>query len=185
LRTLKHLSIPLSLFLFLIIINLQVVRATSETFPLSPMQTLTRNVELQKNDRLVGSFTITNLQTWTNGFGDVQSYSVSVTIFDPTGQVVLSYTNTKGDSFDYTAFYAGVYTIQFSVGFEYLPPSGIEKPQATLNYNVVQSQPSLLGNLPSWLIPLIIAIILSGVIAIVAYYMKARETKNKRIRNTS
>ena len=177
--------IYLSVFLFLVIINLQVVWATSETFPLPPLSSITRNVELQKNDRLVGSFTITNLQTWQNGWGDTQSYLVSVTILDPKGQVVLSYTRTKGDSFDYTAFYSGVYTIQFSVGIEYLPPSGIENPRATLNYNIItssqstqppsQSSSSLSGNLPIWIILTIIVGIVIFAITIIAYL----ETRSK------
>jgi hypothetical protein len=137
----KKQCILLSLFLFLLVINIPFVIATSETISLTPdlWQSITRNVELQMNDRLVGSFTVSNLQIWQNGFGDNQTHSVSVTVLDPKGQVVLSYASTAGDSFDYTAFYSGVYTIQFTCGFEYSPPSGIENPEITLNYNVVSA----------------------------------------------
>jgi|WetSurMetagenome_2_1015567.scaffolds.fasta_scaffold46394_3 hypothetical protein len=136
LRKAIALLIPMVLIL---IISLQTVFAGSETFPLSPMQTITRNVALQANDRLVGSFSVGNLWTWQNGWGDNQTYAVSVTVLDPKGQTVLSYTKTTGDSFDYTVFYSGVYTIQFGCGFEYLPPSGIPNPDVTLNYQVVSA----------------------------------------------
>lgn len=177
----RTLLISLSVLLLLVTIN-QVVYATSETFPLSPATPIIRNVELQKNDRFVGSFTIKNLQTWKNAWGETQSLLVSVTITDPKGQVVLSYTKTKGDSFDYTAFYSGVYTIRFSVGIGYMPPSGIEYPQATLNYNVVkpsQSAPSTSGNLPNWLFPILIGGIISIVIVIITYYAMSKRGQEK------
>jgi hypothetical protein len=141
----KKQCILLSLFLFLLVINIPFVIATSETISLTPdlWQSITRNVELQMNDRLVGSFTVSNLQIWQNGLGQNQTLSVSVKVLDPNGQIVLSYSNTKGDSFDYTAFYSGVYTIEIGCGYEYFPPSGIPNPQITLNYSVVSSTASL------------------------------------------
>lgn len=144
--------IPLTALLFLVIINFQlgpqVVHAiTSETFPLALYTPIIRNVELQKNDRLVGDFTITNIPWWTNAFVGVEGYSCSVTIFDPNNNVILKYTNTIGhssysESFNHTAFYSGVYKIEFDVGSEYYPPSGVGNPMATLNYNVVASSSS-------------------------------------------
>lgn len=152
--------IPLVAMLLLVMVNFQLAAqvvdaTTSETFPLALYTPIIRNVELQKNDHLVGDFTITNIPTWTNIMGQVQGYSCSVTIFDPNGQVVLRYTNTKGASFDYTAFYSGIYKIQFDVGSEYYPPSGVGNPMATLNYSVLASssfEPSFFGNLPLWLV---------------------------------
>jgi len=170
--------IGLSVLLLLVTIN-QVVYATSETFPLSPATPIIRNVELEKNDRLVGSFTIKNLQTWKNAWGDTVSLIVSVTITDPKGQAIFSFTKTNGDSFDYTAFYSGVYKFRFSLGIGYYPPEGIEYPQATLNYNVInpsQSEPSTSGNLPDSMFPILIGGIVSVVIAIalVAYYAMSK-----------
>jgi len=169
----------MSVLLLFVTLN-QVVYAASETFPLSPMASIVRNVELQKDDRLVGSFTINKLQTWKNAWGDTQSYVVSVTVKDPKGQVVLSYTKTNGDSFDYTAFYSGVYTIRFYCGISYNPPSGIENPEAVLNYDVIsssQSDTSLFGNLQTWqMIPIFAGIVIS-VIIIVAYFV-LRTKKN-------
>jgi hypothetical protein len=103
------------------------------------MQTIVRNVELQANEQLEGSFSVSNLQSWQDVLGDTRSYSVPVTILDPEGQVIESYTQTTGNSFDYTAFYSGVYTMQFTCGSEYLAPSGIPNPEVTLNYNVVSA----------------------------------------------
>jgi len=156
---------------------------TSETFPLSTFTMIIRNVELQKNDRLAGSFTITNLQTWKNGWGETQSYSVTVTILDPKSQVVLQYTKTKGDSFDYTAFYSGVYTIRFSVGFEYLPPSGIGNPQATLTYNVItpeQQNISAFTNFPIWMIPILAGAIISIIVLITYYVARANSHRPQK-----
>jgi hypothetical protein len=172
------------MFLFLVIINLQIVYANSESFQLPPFNPITRNVEVHENERLVGSFSVSNLQTWQNGWGDTQSYSVSVTIFDPKGQTVLSYTNTKGDSFDYTAFYSGVYTIRFSSGFEYIPPSGIQNPQININYNVIsnsQTEPtqSPTGDTPNQSILLPIVILFSVIVSviIILVYSLAKNSK--------
>ena len=173
----RILVISMSVLLLFVTIN-QVVYAASETIPLSPGTSIVRNVELQKDERLVGSFTIKNLQTWKNGLGDTVSYVVSVTVSDPKGQMVLSYTKTNGDSFDYTAFYSGVYTFRFICGIEYFPPSGIENPQATLNYNIVtpsQSDASIFDNLSTLqMIPIFAGIIIS-VIILVTYFVLNRK----------
>jgi hypothetical protein len=165
------------LFILGTLLIVQVVNATiSETFPLSQAYgtPIIRNVELQKNDRLVGSFTITNIPWWSNSFVGVEGYACSVTILDPNNNVILEYTNKIGDSsysesFNYTAFYSGVYTIEFGVGSAYYPPSGLGNPIATLNYNVVASSSSGLsffGNLPLWLILTItVCIVAIGIVA--------------------
>jgi len=171
-KTSKSLLVSLLVLLLPVTIN-QVVYATSETFPLSPVTPILRNVELQKNERLVGSFTITNLQTWENGGGDTQSYLVSVTILDPKGQVIWYNIYNESDFFVFTAVYSGVYTIRFLVYAHERPPSGIENPQATLNYNVVtpsQSDNSTSGNLPNWIIPTLLVGIISIVVALTTYY---------------
>ena len=168
------------LILFLSVTINQVVYATSETFPLSPGTPTIRNVELQKNERLVGSFTITNLQTWENGAGDTQSYLVSVNILDPKGQVIWYNIYNESDFFVFTALYSGVYTIRFSVYAHEHPPSGIENPQATLNYNVVtpsQSDNSTSGNPPNWMVPTLIVGIISIVVALTTYYAMNKRGK--------
>jgi hypothetical protein len=89
------------LFILGTLLIVQVVNATiSETFPLSQAYgtPIIRNVELQKNDRLVGSFTITNIPWWSNSFVGVEGYACSVTILDPNNNVILEYTNKIGDS---------------------------------------------------------------------------------------
>ena len=181
-KTSRSLLIALSVLLLLVSVN-QVVYAHSETFPIPPstqvdpfglgIGAIERTVELKKNDRLVGSFTISNLQTWENFWGDTLSYSVYVTIYDPEGEMILSYSKTKGGSFDHTAIYSGVYTIRFLVPLpNYMPPSGIEIPQATLNYNIItpeQTGASTFTNLPIWMIPILAGAIIS-VIILVTYY---------------
>ena len=161
----------------------QFVFAASETFPLSPMTSIVRNVDLQQNDRFWGSFAVKNVQTWKNAFGETQSYDVSVTVKDPKGQVVLSYTKTNGNSFDYTAFYSGVYTNHFYCGLSIAPPSGIENPEVDLNYNVVSSsQPStlreadlLIHNLLYWqMIPILAGTVISVIIALTYFVMKKK-----------
>ena len=180
----KHLLLSISMIsLFIGASFIGVYAEASETFPLSILTTITRNVELQKNDQLTGSFTITNLQTWKNGWGETQSYSVTVTILDPKGQVVLQYAKTKGDSFDYTAFYSGVYTIQFLVGFEYLPPSGIKNPQATLNYDVStpeQQNISTFTNFPIWMIPILAGAIVSIIVLVTCYVARANSHRSQK-----
>ncbi len=180
--TMKHLLISISIILLFIGVSFITVYAeSSETFPLSPLTSIVRNVELQKDDRLVGSFTINNLQTWENIWG-TQSYEVSVTVKDPKGQVVLSYTKTKGDSFDYTAFYSGVYAIHFYCGFSYNPPSGIENPQATLSYNVItpsDSGTSIFANFSIWqMIPIVAGAIISVIIIVTYYAVKSKSNKH-------
>ena len=171
----RILVVSMSVLLLFVTIN-QVVYGASETIPLSPGTSIVRNVELQKDERLVGSFTINNLQTWKNGWGDTVSYIVSVTVTDPKGQMVLSYTKNNGDSFNYTAFYSGVYTFRFICGIEYFPPYGIENPQVTLNYNIVtpsqpQSGTSIFDNLSTLqMIPIFAGIIIS-VIILVTYFV--------------
>jgi len=169
----------MSVLLLFVTLN-QVVYAASETFPLSPGTSIVRNVKLQKNDRLVGSFTIANLQTWKNLWGQTQSYEVSVTVKDPNGQVVLSYTKTSGDSFTYTAFYSGVYTIRFYVDRITLsPPSEIKNPEVTLNYNVVTPsllETSIFGILPTWqMIPILAGIVISVIIIVAYFILKSKE----------
>jgi hypothetical protein len=171
-KTSKSLLVSL-LILFLPVTINQVVYATSEAFPLSPGTPTIRNVELQKNERLVGSFTITNLQTWENGAGDTQSYLVSVNILNPKGQVIWYNIYRESDFFVFTASYSGIYTISFLVYAYASPPSGLENPQATLNYNVVipsQSDNSPSGNLPNWIIPTLLVGIISIVVALTTYY---------------
>ena len=180
-KTVKHLLISLSIILLFIGASFITVYAeSSETFSLSPLTSIVRNVELQKDDRLVGSFTINNLQTWENMWG-TQSYEVSVTVTDPKGQVVLSYTKTKGDSFDYTAFYSGVYTIRFYCGISYNPPSGIENPQATLSYNVItpsNSDTSIFANFSILqTIPIVAGAIISVIIVVTYYAVKSKKNK--------
>ena len=179
----KHLLMSISIILLFIGASFITVYAeSSETFPLSPLTSIVRNVELQEDDRLVGSFTINNLQTWKNAWGETQSYEVSVTVKDPKGQVVLSYTKTEGDSFDYTAFYSGVYTIQFYCGISYYPPSGIENPQATLSYNIItpsDSDTSIFANFSIWqMIPIVAGAIISVIIIVTYYAVKSNRNKH-------
>jgi len=177
----KRLLISVSLICLVIGASFITVYANySETFPLSPMTSIVRNVELQKDDRLVGSFTINNLQTWKDFWGDTVSYTISVEVKDPKGQVVLSYTKTKGDSFDYTAFYSGVYTFRFGCGISKLPPSGIENPEATLNYNVIspsQAETSTFFNLSNWENQLFVGIVIVGIIVITCLFLYNKKNK--------
>lgn len=157
----------------------QVVHATtSETFQLALYTPIIRNVELQKNDRLVGEFTITNIPKWTNVWGQ-QEYSCSVIIIDPIGQIFLMYTRTKGDSFNFTASYSGVYRIEFHVGSDFLPPSGLGNPVATINYDIVSPSSPLLGIDPFLFIAIIVVatlILIGAALAIVFSRKKSRQT---------
>ena len=108
----------------------------SETFPLSLNTPIRRMVELHKGNQLMGNFAITNIPIWNNEFWGQQTYSTRVTIVDPQNNVVLEYDSKHQASFSYTAFYSGVYTIEFSIGSEFFPPSGLENPSATLSYTV-------------------------------------------------
>lgn len=164
----------------------QVAYAVSETVPLTPGPTIVRNVELEKGDRLEGSFFVKDLFSWKQGWtGDIISYSVSVKLTDPKGQTVLSYTDVdaNGDSFDYTAFYSGVYTFKFGCMSEYLVPEGIENPEVVLNYDVISpSQPTSTTGQQSekseldtqfimQMIPIFAGIAICTIIAITAVYL--------------
>jgi hypothetical protein len=154
----------------------QVVHATSETFPLTLYTPIVRNVELQKNDRLVGEFTITNIPKWTNVWGQ-QEYSCLVMIIDPIGQILLMYTRTKSDSFNFTASSSGVYRIQFQVESDFLPPSGLGNPLASINYDVVSpSSPSLRID-PIFLAAIIVAATLIPIGSALAIVFSRRKSR--------
>jgi hypothetical protein len=166
--------------------NIAAVRAdedswTFETFDLHPGPKPTiRNVELQMGDRLVGYYTITNLQTWENEEGENQSYSVSVYILTPRGYVGWRNIFHEGDFFVGTAGQSGVYKIQFSVYAKTPPPSGIENPQATLNYTVITRSPSDYppsDNPPNWMVPTLILGVISIGVALTTYYAVNKREK--------
>jgi len=140
----------------------------SETFQLFESNSVGRTVNLNKGDQLVGDYEILNCPV-----------SYGVIIYDPNHEAVLAYDNKDQASFSTTAFYTGQYTIQFNTAMnQYYNPNGFPFVQATLNYQVVsasQSEPSLTGNLPDWLLPLLIAIIIFGIIGIVVYWAKTRK----------
>ncbi len=114
----------------------------SETFSLPPLNQLHRDVDLQRNDHLAGSFSVNNLQHFQMDDVD-QTYSVEAEILSPQGNVLASYPITKGDSFDYTANFSGVYKIIFDAHVNYTPdwllPYGVENPKITLNYTIVSA----------------------------------------------
>jgi hypothetical protein len=134
-------QIGVGLVFLVLLVNVPSAFATSESFGVAPSTFLTnpivRNIEMQKGEHLQGSFTVGNLQSWENILGQELAYSVSVILTDPKGQTILNYANTKGASFNYTAFYSGIYTMKFSCSSDYVVPSSVPNPEITINYDVV------------------------------------------------
>ena len=151
----------------------------SETFQLFDYNSISKIVNLNKDDQLVGDFSISNCPV-----------DFSVVIKDPQDQVVLTYSNEHQESFSFTAFYTGQYSIRFNTGNSNNGlPNGFPYVQATLNYQVVKpyvptqapSDESLIERLnslglPIWLIlGLIVGII--SIIALVVYTIRNPDRK--------
>jgi hypothetical protein len=127
--------------------SFQTAKGFSKTFQLVPeaYQGISQ-IELQVGDRLVGSFTITNLGPYEDPlFGkSVAYYLINVYLENPDGQTILNYTNypnggaTFSYSFNFTALDWGVYNIWVYCGgnLGFIKP---QTPEMTLDYNILKA----------------------------------------------
>lgn len=140
----KRLSVVLLLFLLAVTTSLQGVFGVSETLQLIPEAYIVKGLELQKNDRLEGSFNISTLYSYKSLLdGKNYTYWVVVDFQDPESHTVLKYPKLEDNlqySFNLTADSSGLYTIRFFCSFNYFPPKAIV-PQLTIEYTVLEATP--------------------------------------------
>ena len=127
------------------------------TFTLAPGKYIQFSIELQKNDRFEGNFTVSNLLpykpivTMPWGNNSIHSYSIDVTMImsNPyfnkpyTPQKILDFSGAKGNFlyfFNWTADRSSSYLIIFYCSTEYFPQDA-KIPQITFNYNVRENNP--------------------------------------------
>ena len=110
---------------------------TSDNFSLVPGSTVLMRVQLERNDRVEGSFSVSNFHyypnVWNNGVP--VTYSVSIKISDPEYQDLYHFYPAKVGSFNFTAEYSGVYTIPCHCSLIWLVENPIT-PILTINYMV-------------------------------------------------
>jgi hypothetical protein len=153
----KSFALVLVALFLLSLVNLpSVVLADSEltsgTFALAPGCYIQFSIELQKNDRFEGNFTVSDLLSykpvvtfpWVDN--DIHTYSVDVTMImsNPefnkpyTPQKILDFNEVEGNSlyfFNWTAIRSAHYLVIFYCSEEYFPQDA-RIPQMTFNYNV-------------------------------------------------
>jgi hypothetical protein len=138
------LILALLLFLSIGVPNFQVTCAVSETLQLIPEAWIVKVLELQKGDRVEGSFNISTLYFYKSLLdGKNYTYIVVVDLIDPEHNNVLGIHDIKGDvyySFNVTTASAGRYTFRFYCSFNYFP-SGAIVPQLTIVYNFLETTP--------------------------------------------
>ena len=133
---------------------------TSGTFPLHPSWHIQYYLDLQKNDRFEGNFTVSDLLPykpvmtlpWANN--EIHTYSISVTMimsnpepnkpgpYNP--QRILDFNKVNGNSlysFNWTANNSAHYLVIFYCSEESFP-SDAKIPQMTFEYNVVEATPT-------------------------------------------
>ena len=131
---------------------------TSETIQLQAGAYIQYSIDLIKNDRFEGNFTVSDLipyqpvvpYPWGNN--NIHTYSVSVTMiksnpnpepnkpYNP--QKILDFNQINGNSlysFDYTADYSGRYLVDFYCSEESNFPSNAIAPKITFKYSVIES----------------------------------------------
>jgi hypothetical protein len=156
-----------ALFLLLVLFSLLfsvpqigVVNATSKTYELELVPgayQLDLWVDLRKGDRIRCSFTVSNLGPYKDSFygrNGTGSFCVNVKfvlkVMDRPEQVIGDFANTKGDSFNYVAPYAGVVEINtYCSGGEFFQDA--KNPVLTINYEIEAKPIELINpNLLAW-----------------------------------
>jgi hypothetical protein len=143
------------LLCFLIFVfSIQMVDGYSQTFTRSLSGTSASYFcKLQAGDRIEASFTLSNLgpykETWPEEPNNIISYnayfrvSISFGLKEETGPSmpsrILNFTNTKGDSFSYTASKSGLYMITSDCSSR----NGLvdaKDPVLTINYDIIKAE---------------------------------------------
>ena len=118
----------------------------SESFPLVESASVSRSVFAAEGDRIVGSFTVSDVPTWTDsstGNPETVQYAFKVSKIEglekcPTDIILFEVYQTNNASFDVFCEYTGDYRFRFNVGIS-APDFGIGSMKATLNYTVVEN----------------------------------------------
>ena len=138
------------------VFSIQVVDGYSETFTGSLYTHGTSAFSfcrLEAGDRIEASFTLSNLgpykDTWPEEPNNIISYNayfrvnISFGLKEETGPSmpsrILNFTNTKGDSFSYTAFKSGLYMITSDCSSK----NGLvdaKDPVLTINYDIIKAE---------------------------------------------
>jgi len=111
----------------------------NENFTLVPESTIMVQIQLEKGDKVNGSFTISNFHFYPNnyigGHGELITYSTSVQIPESKDQMLYDSGGDREGSFNFTALHSGVYTIFCNCGYIYgvINPNA---PQLTMTYEV-------------------------------------------------
>ena len=122
--------------------SIQVAHGFSQAFQLVPeaYQGIS-SFELQVGDRVEGSFSLSNLGPYRDLLhnGQLASYWINVWFLDPEGNVIMNFTHTSGDSFNYTALNWGTYEIwAFCSGNAFF--ENPKNPEMTLNFEIVKAK---------------------------------------------
>ncbi len=123
------------------IVSFKTVNGTIMTFQLTPEAYQgVYTFEMQVGDRLEGSFTLSNLGPYRYLLnGQWVSYWINVWFSDPEGEVILNYTHTSGDSFNFTALDWGNYQLQvFCSGNAFF--EGAKDPEMMINFEVIEAE---------------------------------------------
>jgi len=122
--------------------SIQVAHCFSQVFQLVPeaYQGIS-SFELQVGDRVEGSFSLNNLGPYRDLLhnGKLASYWIDVWFSDPEGNVIMNFTHTSGDSFNYTALNWGTFEIwAFCSGNAFF--ENPKNPEMTLNFDIVKAK---------------------------------------------
>jgi hypothetical protein len=129
-----------------VLLSIQLVNATSETFKLFPGGILGKHlIDLQKGDHIEGNFSISNLGPYKNTLtGEMQTYQINVKlIFKSINQslhTIQEYNRTSGDFFNYTALNPGsISQWTYCSGREFL--LNANTPEITFDYEIEPTSP--------------------------------------------
>ena len=118
----------------------------SESFSLVESASVSRSVFANEGDRLVGNFTVSNIQSWTDAItGNLETvqYAFKVSKIEgsekcPTDIILYEVDQTEHASFDVICEYTGNYRFRFNVGTG-APDVGIGNMVAMINYDLVKN----------------------------------------------
>jgi len=119
-RRLRNSLLVLLVFAVLIGLVTGAAKTTTENFTVPPRSEVTRLLSLQKNDRVVVSFSV---------IGE-SSHELNFYLTDPNGKTILRYDRVGHTSFSFLTALAGTYVLHFDNSLS------SEGKMVTLNYDV-------------------------------------------------
>jgi hypothetical protein len=145
----KHIILLLLLLIGISLALVSSANAFSETFPLVESASVSRIVNANIGDRIVGDYTVSNIPTWIETYTgnpktvqyEFKIAKVEGTYNSPQDITVFEVAQTAHSSFDIICPYTGNYILRFNVGSGNPSVTGIGNARATLNYQVVKPTP--------------------------------------------